>query len=82
MAVKNACVTFLFQILPFTDPKNLSYVKRTFFGQINRITKETFDTFLINASYTFGISIRLNKSLATFTSFSGVCYHTPSKPQV
>ena len=52
MAVKNAC---LFQILPFTDPKNLSCVKRTFFSRINGVTKETFNTFLLSAIvwYTF-----------------------------
>ena len=79
VVVKNACVTYLFQILPFTDPKNLSYVKRIHFlaMQINCSTKEILNTF---STHTFDMC--LNKSLATLTSFLGVCYSACLKSQV
>ena len=67
----------LFKILPFPDPKNLSYVKRTLSSRINCTTKKYL--ILFNASYTFGM--RLNKSFATLTSFLGVCYSASYKSQ-
>ena len=33
--------------MPFTDPKNLSYVKRTLSSRINCSTKEVLNTFLM-----------------------------------
>ena len=51
VVIKNACVTYLFQILLFTDPKNLSYGKRTLSSRINCTTKEIslINSFLIPA---------------------------------
>ena len=65
--------------MPFTDPKNLSYVKRTLSSRINCSTKEILNTLFVNAIVTFGM--RLNKSLATLTSFLGVCYSACLKSQ-
>ena len=81
MHFNNARVTYLFQILPFTYPKNLSYAKRTFYDQINCITKEIFTTFLMPAKRLVCV-IQTLKSLATLTSFSGVCYSAHLKSQV